>query len=195
MKVSQAFVDMDGVLARFFEDAIWVNTDSNLPHSVRTKQYRAALAEYPKGEYQIERYLGISTDDFWSEIDAKGERFWRELLPCDGAMDLWAIVQPLNPIVLTSPSMQPHCVSGKLQWLQRHFGSDVRDYIFCPAQHKKHLAAEGRLLIDDRPSNVTEWIDAGGIGYLWPHLGNDSQLTIADALNDIRVLVDAQVAA
>ena len=177
MKIKQAYIDMDGVLADFMGAALALHDSS--------------LEGYPKGLYKIEEHLGVTTDEFWRVIDSTGEDFWSSLELCEGALDLWEIVQPLNPIILTSPSMNPVCVSGKLKWLQEVFGNQFRDYIFCPAQHKKHLARDSCLLVDDRPQNVSDFIDSGGCGYLWPHIGNGSIVKMEQALNDLYALSEA----
>ena len=179
MKLTQAYIDMDGVLADFFKSALLVN------------HVDCSAINYPKGQYNIEKWLGVKTEYFWERIDDHGEGFWSGLDLCEGALELWEIVQPLNPIILTSPSMQPHCVSGKLKWLQSTFGNQFRDYIFCPAQHKLHLAKEHCLLVDDRETNVRDFYAVGGQAYLWPHIGNNSAATINDALSDIKIMVEA----
>lgn len=160
---------MDGVLSDFFGNALDVHGSNGVG--------------YPKGEYQIEKYLGISTNDFWRGIDAAGEEFWRQMDVCDGALGLLNVIDEKShkPIVLTSPSMQPSCVSGKLKWLHRVFGMKFRDYIFCPAQHKHLLATPTSLLIDDRESNCDEFNAAGGQSILWPHLGNTASYSLSDA--------------
>lgn len=170
--IEQAYIDMDGVLADFMGSALALHDES--------------VEDYPKGLYAIEKHLNITTEEFWRVIDNAGEDFWTGLDVCEGAMELWELVQPLSPIVLTSPSMNPVCVSGKTKWLQRVFGSDFRDYIFCPAQHKHHIASPGALLIDDREQNIEDWQAHGGYGCLWPHLGNNCKISIADMLEDIK---------
>lgn len=170
------YVDMDGVLADFFGSALRVNNSNG--------------TGYPKGEYQIQKYLNISTNQFWENIDAAGEEFWFDLGMCNGAEELWQIVEPYNPIVLTSPSMQPHCVSGKLKWLQKVFGRDFRDYIFCPAQHKRLLANPNSILIEDGEKNIEQWENNRGFGLLWPHIGNSSDWTIDEALDALISALD-----
>ena len=191
------FIDMDGVLADFFNAAIRVNINAIINRNVgsmasdeRQQQINHAIQSYPKGEYQIEKHLGISSAEFWSAIDEHGGAFWSCLDLCEGAIELWDIAQNHNPIVLTSPSLQPHCVSGKLQWLQRMYGSNFRDYIFCPAQHKHLLAGPESILIDDRESNCDDWMESGGSAILWPHLGNRSDLSIDIALNLLKEQIE-----
>lgn len=169
------FVDMDGVLSDFFGQAMRVHESDGV--------------DYPKGQYRIEEYLGISASEFWAKIDHEGEEFWSEMPLCEGAMDLWDTLQPLKPIILTSPSMQPHCVSGKLKWMQDWFGTSFRDYIFCPANHKYKLARHNSFLIDDSQSNCNDWIEKGDspLGCtLWPHIGNSRESSIEDAMGSMK---------
>lgn len=66
----------------------------------------------------------------------------------------------------------------KVIWAQKHF-PDISVH-FGPYSKDKHLhAAPGDILIDDRPSNIAEWNNAGGVGIL--HL--DIEQTLLDLKN------------
>lgn len=66
-------------------------------------------------------------------------------------------------------STMPSAKQDKLDWINEHFpGIPVN---FGPfSRDKQHWARPGDILIDDKPSNVKEWGDAGGIPI--HHLGN-----------------------
>jgi len=173
----QIFVDMDGVLSNFFDAALAAHGSDG--------------SGYPRGLYQIEQYLDITANEFWRVIDEQGEDFWSGMSMCEGADALWELVLPHKPIILTSPSMNPLCLSGKLKWMQNVFHEKFRDYIFCPAQHK-HLLANHKnsILIDDRQSNVDDWHKAGGIGVLWPHIGNEHEGNVDSTIENLKPILE-----
>ena len=72
---------------------------------------------------------------------------------------------------LTSPTLDPDSVAGKLEWIQSYAPRWMhRQYMIGPA---KHLCANAEsLLIDDRDKNVEEFISAGGQAILVPRPWN-----------------------
>jgi len=57
----------------------------------------------------------------------------------------------------------PWTIWDKCQWSQEHF-PDIPIH-FGPYAHDKHVhCGPGDILVDDRRSNIEEWIDAGGVG-------------------------------
>jgi len=72
---------------------------------------------------------------------------------------------------LTSPTLDPDCVAGKLEWIQTHTPKWMhRQYMIGPA---KHLCAKtGALLIDDSDDKVDEFEEEGGNAILVPRPWN-----------------------
>lgn len=159
MQKPQLYIDMDGVLADFLGGV--------------TEIYDKTTDNYPKGLYDVETFVDVSRARMWKDIDDRGEAFWSTLPPLQSGLNMWLKLEHLNPIVLTSPSISPACVAGKLQWLQNCFGSSFRDYIFCPAHHKQQLARDNAVLVDDSVKNCEEFVTAGGAAVVWPSLSND----------------------
>lgn len=76
--------------------------------------------------------------------------------------------------ILTSPSLAPSCLEGKVRWLYEHFpkekGRHFSDFLIG---NQKHLLAwPGRVLIDDAEANVEKFRSAGGEAILFPQVWN-----------------------
>lgn len=85
----------------------------------------------------------------------------------------WAEARVGRPNVhfLTSPTLSPDCLAGKLVWIQRHApGWMQRQFLIGPS---KHLCAKaGVLLIDDSDKNVVAFQEQGGGAVLVPRPWN-----------------------
>ena len=153
------FVDLDGVLADFVSAALTLHGRSDL------------LDSWPAGERDMAKGLGISSSKFWAEIDRAGAEFWASLEPYPWTFDFLDQLQSIAPITIaTSPSNDPGCLAGKLQWMQRHLGRSFRDFLIGPSKHL--LAKPDVALIDDRGGNVRDFREHGGRAVLFPQPWN-----------------------
>lgn len=122
-------------------------------------------------------------DSDWSKVKAKS-RFYRDLPLKEGATDLVDYCRNLlkNQTItgLEFLTALPHDYSvplasyDKVLWAHEHFPDiPVR---FGPFSYDKWRHCEpGDILIDDRSSNIAEWINAGGQGHIyrnWPDCKN-----------------------
>jgi 5'(3')-deoxyribonucleotidase len=155
------FLDVDGVLADFAGAAARLHG--------RTQPLDSW---WPRGAYSMAAVLNISGDEFWAPINAAGSDFWRDLEVLPHFEAMIAALHPRRFTLLTSPSREPSCLQGKLEWIHKVFGSKFRDYVITP---RKHLLAHplcGAILIDDLPSNCHDFEMAGGEAILFPTLYN-----------------------
>lgn len=129
---------------------------------------------------------GIDEDQFWEPINAVGREFWATLPKLPWADDLIAMVEEIDPDfhICTKPSLRPDCMAGKLDWLQRQFGTRFRRYIFAP--NKTPLAAPGRILIDDSDDNNRSWLLAGGQVVVCPQPWNVAAAEVDRRIESIR---------
>lgn len=131
------FLDLDGVMADF------------------EKGYEIMYGHHPHS---------VNDGGMWKRINANPNH-WDSLPIMPGAMQLWAVLAPYNPTILTGcPSGGYKAASaGKRGWCAREFGSHV-PVITCFSRDKqKHMIAPGDILIDDMSKNCIRWTEAGGV--------------------------------
>lgn len=154
------FLDLDGVLVDFFGAAL------------RTHGRPELIDSYPAEQYEIHEVLSISKTQFWKPMsDAV---WWTDLAPYPWFDELLAIVRRMPRSggfsVATSPSHAPGSAAGKVQWMQKHFGREFRDYMIGPQKHR--LAQPGAVLIDDNDENIAKFTESGGQAILFPQPWN-----------------------
>ena len=158
-------LDVDGVLARWLA-ALFKLLDLNEAH------VRAAWAAHdPKRPWDVFQVLDMSAREGWHAIDNAGAAFWADIEPHAWAQDLYSLCsQYAQTTLVTSPSYHPSSYAGKAEWINRHFSKSASRLI---GNCKPHCAHAGALLIDDSPTNCTQFVQAGGRALLFPGLGND----------------------
>ena len=172
MSIQHILLDMDGVLSDFVTAAL------QLHGRIET------LQNWPAGEWSMPKVLGLSRESFWSRIDEQGSEFWRQLAPYAWLDELTALVGAQAPFtILTSPSRDPHCPTGKIQWLREHISPRFNAYLIGA---QKHLCAQANhVLIDDSDHNVTTFREQGGQAILFPQIWNSNHGQ-SDPLNYVR---------
>lgn len=158
--IRRILLDMDGVLAD------WCGGVFELLGLEAADVFEV----WPAGEWGVGAALeefGHTTRDFWGRIDAAGREFWAELEELPWALELHETCQAIaDTTILTSPSLDPGCAAGKVEWLQRFRGTSFRDYLI--GADKSACAKSGHVLIDDKPANCTAFEEAGGDAVLFP---------------------------
>jgi hypothetical protein len=136
------YSDMDGVLVDFNE---------------RFKRFSKGI---PPTEYEQK----FGKDKFWELVDGIGVRFWVGMDWMSDGRQLWDYIKSYNPTLLSSPSRSDHSRLGKRIWRKRNLPSTK--LVLAQAIKKQNYANPNSILIDDRASNIDQWIKAGGIGIL-----------------------------
>jgi len=129
------YVDLDGVLADF--DAAVLAITGRRPTEQRARDMWPRLAAVPP------------------------PGFFGSLHPLPDARDLWAVVAPYRPTILTGLPMGSWAAPQKVAWVAAALGRHV-DIITCMAADKVRYARPGALLIDDARDRQRPWLDAGG---------------------------------
>lgn len=148
------FVDMDGVLTDF------------------KKQYLAF------GGQEGDLSGGGASEDILNE-----EEFWSTMEWVEGGQELWELIKPYSPVILTavSPSHESIAVIGKGMWIDNNIPGTPAFF----RKDKYSFAAENCILIDDMERNVVPWEFEGGSAVL--HRGLESTvITLADRIKGIR---------
>ncbi len=179
MSIQHIFLDMDGVLADFVGAALRVHDRDD------------ALDNWPKGERDVPKVLGISRNQYWKKLDAQGSDFWANLEPYPWFAELIEMVREVAPFtILTTSSLAPSCFEGKVRWLYEHFPKvDRRRFRDFLIGEQKHLLAQpGRLLIDDAEHNVDSFTASSGRSILFPQVWNRNH-RVADPIEYVRSLI------
>ena len=152
----EIYSDMDGVL-----------TDFNF-------QFMKVSDGIHPSEYEHNR----GTDKFWELIDGKGVGFWVGMPWMPDGKQYWDYIKKYNPILLSAPSRSETSRLGKRLWVRNNLpGTKL---ILAQAKDKQKYAHKNAILIDDRPSNISQWRSQGGIGIL--------HTSAADTINKLKEL-------
>ena len=151
------YCDMDGVLTDF------------------EKRFHQKLNEvgpdyYPEKDIQkvvkpkdFEAIFGI--EEFWNFIDKiVGIGFWVGMDWMPQGKELWNFISPYKPDLLTSPSRDNGSRLGKQLWAKNNLNPKPK-VIMAYSADKQRYANENSILIDDKKSNIKEWIASGGIAF------------------------------
>ena len=153
------YCDMDGVLTNFEE---------------RFEHYSGM---HPQ---EYEKSKGLAA--FWNLIDVEvGVKFWIGMPWMPQGKRLWEFIQPYKPDLLTSPSRDNASRLGKQLWAKNNLNPKPK-VIMAYSKDKQRYANENSILIDDKKSNIEEWIAAGGIAF------RVRKGDISDAINGLKEL-------
>ena len=137
------YCDMDGVLTDF---------------DGRFKQFS-------KGTSPQDYEARFGTEKFWDFIDNQiGTKFWSDMPWMSDGKALWDHISQFNPILLSAPSRNNESRLGKRNWVEKNLPG-VK-LILSAADKKQNYADGNNILIDDKESNIDQWIAKGGIGIL-----------------------------
>ena len=136
------FSDMDGVLTDF-EGRFKKYSDDVMPSAYK-KRY--------------------GDDQFWGLIDGEGVAYWVGMPWMSDGKKYWDYIKDFNTELLSSPSRSETSRLGKRLWVKNNMPG-VKLHL-ANSYNKKNYAEPNHILIDDRPSNIEQWIAAGGIGIL-----------------------------
>lgn len=156
----EVFVDMDGILTDYVT-AICAAHSKPDPY--------LDPANYQK--FDIEPIWGMSASEYWKPT--KNMDFWLNMRKTSYCHDILNIVESRfgreNVTILTSPTASGYCSGGKHEWLINNLPEYKRKFLIGPPKEK--IAGPGKLLVDDRDTNVEKFAEKG-VGILFPRLWN-----------------------
>ena len=133
----QLYLDCDGVLADFDKGA-------------------TGILGLPPRAFEERHGIG----KFWQKL-AQAPDFYFSLPLMDDAMELFAAVKHLNPVILTGLPRGNWAADQKVRWAAKHF-PDTR-IITTMARDKRDHAKEGDVLVDDQERHRRLWEEVGGV--------------------------------
>lgn len=151
----QIYCDMDGVLTDFEKRFIDILTQQGRKYYSKQELQGITRPKHFKKKF--------GEGEFWKLIDDQGEDFWAQMPWMANGQQLWDFISPYNPNILSSPSEDNSSRLGKRLWIRQNLSPPPKQIIFKKAEHKHQYAAPNHILIDDKPSNISEWQAAGGI--------------------------------
>lgn len=177
------FLDCDGVLLDF------------CGHAMRFLGRGDDIKDLIRGEWNLDKQIGMSTKDFWTKIDVPG--FWNTQPAYDGAPEFLRHVVTLAEAVGLSvefctksswnvaafaTARVKHCAD-----LCRAAGVKLLPvHMACNTSGKGVYGGPGRLLVDDLPLNISTFEDRGGKALLCPQPWN----TLPFEFEGVRVEMD-----
>lgn len=178
----KCLLDIDGVLADFVGGACRAHG--------RQSPYDDADPETAYS-YDVASLWNMTPGEFWAPLDSAD--FWRGLdLTADG-LDILNILErqfkQKNICLLTSPSMSPYSIVGKIQWIREHYPDYAGRCLIGPC--KEFCAHRGAILVDDCDANVVRFIEHGGGAILVPrpwnhhHVIKDAPRCVASRLEQM----------
>lgn len=151
------YCDMDGVLTDF-EKRFHQKLNEVGPDYYPMKDIQKVVK--PK---DFEAIFGI--EEFWNFIDKiVGIGFWVGMDWMPQGKELWSFISKYNPDLLTSPSRDNGSRLGKQLWAKNNLNPKPK-VIMAYSADKQRYANENSILIDDKKSNIKEWIASGGIAF------------------------------
>lgn len=136
----QLFIDLDGVVCDFDEG------------------YFQAFGERPS--ISTRGMTGGDTVNW--ELARKYKDFYLTLPPMPDFRELWAFVEPYDPIILTGvPYSVIEATENKKAWVRRNIGWHV-EVRCCLSKEKALHCQSGDVLVDDWEKYKDLWLAAGG---------------------------------
>ena len=135
---TRLYIDLDGVMADF--------------------------DKYFLQEFGVESQK-LDDPTLWKWINGHGN-FFRNLPPCEGALEFFRSVEHLNPTILTACPKTNYATAAvqKRQWVYEHLSKDVTVIPMLGGKNKcLFMHNQGDVLIDDFEKNCIPWREHGGI--------------------------------
>lgn len=156
------FLDLDGVLVNAMLGA----------HLYHQREYDYVKKyPYPLGEWNVP--MGESRR-FWDSIP---EDTWATMPWMVDGKDILALAEHFaggqeNVCLLTTPTYNTSCVTGKVRWIKENLPQYYRRFMISPC--KEFAACSKAVLIDDADENVKTFAENGGYYILVPRKWNSN---------------------
>ena len=173
----KCYIDMDGVLCKCHEQVLkdFGITEAQDPYRLKEN----------KGNWQLREILGIPKKEFFKGFD---QDFFANLEWTDEGQEIldtcFYLYGEENCCILTSPTLNPGCVPGKRQWVQNNIGRGFERKMGVISA-KEMFAHPYAVLVDDKDSNIKNFVRAQGKGILIPRPWNSLHGNECDIINSL----------
>jgi len=172
MCINRVFLDLDDVLNTFAPHAlrsvgcpIGSSDYSSYPIEAGWNISQAAGMLHPTDVFHPSAFWAEMKREVWATIP-KSPQFWPLIRLARDA------VGPENVFILTTATLSPDCLAGKLEWIREHCPEYFRRQFYMGGPYKRLLAGPGALLVDDNEDNCREFCEHGGSAILFPRPWN-----------------------
>jgi len=171
--IQEIYLDLDDVLCMCVPHVFneLAGTDNEMSYDWWQRRW---LYSIQQGVAEVRQLLGKHQleGDFWSHVSRD---VWASIPKtpfCDWLVDAACRAVGIeNVFFLTRPTRYGDCYGGKADWIIEQLGEPHVEQLML-TKHKAKLARSDRLLIDDRPSNIDEFLAAGGKTIMCPRPWN-----------------------
>jgi len=117
--------------------------------------------------------INMTKEGFQNHLDSLGFDFWSNLPKYMWADSLVKLCESFGDVsILTAPTKNPECSSGKFAWINKHYPHLSKKMIIN--RDKFYCAAPDRILIDDTEKKVNKFAEYGGKHILFPQEWNSN---------------------
>lgn len=183
--IKQAFLDLDGVLCDYqtgIADLFNCRSVYDNPANLGVFSLASILA----------RDYGITKKEFYK---ARGQDFYAKLNWTPEGPEILRLVEEKfgkkNCFILSAPGFNPCDYAGKAQWVIDNMPDYMYGKRFILNSNKSIEANDSRLLVDDKDTNISGFIQAGGKGILVSRHWNAKFGFADDTLEDFKRELDA----
>lgn len=180
----KVFIDMDGVLCDYntaIHELFGVSNVYDNPENLGTFSLASIL----------EKQCGISKAQFYK---SRGPEFYARLRWTKEGPEILRLLEAKfgkkNCRILSAPGFNPCDYSGKAEWVINNMPDYMYQKRFILNSDKSVEAGEGRLLIDDKDSNISGFCVAGGKGILVARPWNAKYGFSDNTLEDFKLELD-----
>lgn len=183
--IKQAYLDLDGVLVSYVDRIadlfnchdIYDNPDNLGVFSLATI---------------LEKQYGITKKEFYK---ARCPDFYAKLNWTPEGPEILRLVEEKfgkkNCFILSAPGFNPCDYSGKAQWVIDNMPDYMYGKRFILNSNKSIEANSERLLVDDKDTNISQFISSGGRGILVARKWNAKFGFADNTLEDFKREIDA----
>lgn len=132
-------------------------------------------------------YFGVdnksmSDAEMWKMINGY-DGFFRNLPPCEGAIEFFEIIREFGPFILTAcpKSNYERAAVQKREWVKEHLSPWITVLPVLGGKNKKlFMHDKGDILIDDFEKNCNAWNEHGGTAILHKNFEETKKMLFAN---------------